>query len=426
MGILSSLTREQKEAVGLLQIGTFLEYFDLMLYVHMAVLLNELFFPKTDPQTAALLSAFAFCSTYVLRPFGALLFGWIGDNIGRKPTVIITTSMMAFSCILIANIPTYEQVGILAAWLITGCRIMQGLTSLGEITASEVYLTETIQEPQKIPVVATLRVVDDLGSFIAIVIAALVTVVGLNWRIAFWFGATIAVIGSIARIRLRESSEFVIAKHQNHPEVDFKWLNAMAYFFIQAAYPYFFYVAFILCGDILKSKYGYTASEVIQHNLYVALIAFLSSIIYVYFSTRINSLTILKYKAYIALIISLITPFQLITDNSSLQIMVLQGFVVFFALSGMPAQAIFLKRFPVLKRMRSANILYAVSRAIMLVITSLGSIYLLKAFNFYGLWLVSIPVCLSFLWGVNHFIKLEKASGNFPEYRVSKKLSSIR
>jgi MHS family proline/betaine transporter-like MFS transporter len=55
----------------------------------MAVLLNELFFPKTDPFTASLLSAFAFCSTYLLRPFGALIFGWIGDNVGRKATVVI-------------------------------------------------------------------------------------------------------------------------------------------------------------------------------------------------------------------------------------------------------------------------------------------------------------------------------------------------
>lgn len=62
-----SLTREQKEAVGLLSVGTFLEYFDLMLYVHMAVLLNELFFPKTDPFTASLLAAFSFCSMYLLR-----------------------------------------------------------------------------------------------------------------------------------------------------------------------------------------------------------------------------------------------------------------------------------------------------------------------------------------------------------------------
>jgi MHS family proline/betaine transporter-like MFS transporter len=61
----NKLNKEQKQAIGLLSVGTFLEYFDLMLYVHMAVLLNELFFPKTDPFTASLLSAFAFCWTSV-------------------------------------------------------------------------------------------------------------------------------------------------------------------------------------------------------------------------------------------------------------------------------------------------------------------------------------------------------------------------
>ena len=65
MSLFSALKRDQKEAIGLLQIGTLLEYFDLMLYVHMAVLLNELFFPKTDPHTTALLTALTFCSTFV-------------------------------------------------------------------------------------------------------------------------------------------------------------------------------------------------------------------------------------------------------------------------------------------------------------------------------------------------------------------------
>ena len=79
-----SLTKEQKQAVGLLSIGTFLEYFDLMLYIHMSALLNELFFPASDPDTKALYLAFTFCSTYLLRPIGALIFGWLGDNMGRK------------------------------------------------------------------------------------------------------------------------------------------------------------------------------------------------------------------------------------------------------------------------------------------------------------------------------------------------------
>ena len=99
MGIFATLTREQKEAIGLLSIGTFLEYFDLFLYVHMAVLLNDLFFPPTDPHTAQLLSAFAFCTTFVFRPLGALVFGYVGDTIGRRATLVITTFMMAIACI---------------------------------------------------------------------------------------------------------------------------------------------------------------------------------------------------------------------------------------------------------------------------------------------------------------------------------------
>ena len=87
-----SLTKQQKESIALLSIGTFLEY------LHMAVLLNKLFFPQYD----SLAAASVFCITFVVRPIGALIFGWIGDNIGRKSTVVITTLMMACSCIVMA------------------------------------------------------------------------------------------------------------------------------------------------------------------------------------------------------------------------------------------------------------------------------------------------------------------------------------
>ncbi len=142
-----SLTREQKEAVGLLSIGTFLEYFDLMLYVHMAAFLNELFFEPADPHFTSLMMSFAFCTTFVFRPVGALIFGWLGDNIGRKSTVIITTFMMAVLCFVMANLPTYAQIGVAATWIITICRIVQGMTSMGEIVGAGLYLTETINPP---------------------------------------------------------------------------------------------------------------------------------------------------------------------------------------------------------------------------------------------------------------------------------------
>jgi MFS family permease len=220
MSIFSLLKREQKEAIGLLQIGTFLEYFDLMLYVHMAVLLNELFFPKTDPHTAALLSAFAFCSTFVFRPFGALIFGYIGDHIGRKTTVIITTMMMSTSCVIMANLPTYAQVGITATWILTICRIVQGLSSMGEIIGCQIYITEITKPPAQYPAVAFIGVASSIGAVAALGIASLVTTTGFNWRIAFWIGAGIAVVGSIARVRLRETPEFVDKKRQLQKEIE--------------------------------------------------------------------------------------------------------------------------------------------------------------------------------------------------------------
>jgi MFS family permease len=210
----TSLMREQKEAVGLLSIGTFLEYFDLMLYVHTVAFLNELFFEPNDPRSSSLVMAFAFCSTFVFRSVGALIFGWIGDHVGRKSTIIITTFMMAMSCLIMANLPTYAQIGNLAAWVVTICRVMQGMSSMGEVVGAELYITETINPPAQYAIVGSLGVFASLGALGALGIASLVTIHDFNWRVAFWIGAVIALIGSVARTRLRETPEFVDAKRQ--------------------------------------------------------------------------------------------------------------------------------------------------------------------------------------------------------------------
>lgn len=209
-----SLTRQQKEAIGLLSIGTFLEYFDLMLYIHMAVLLNDLFFPKTDPKVASLLSAAAFCSTYVLRPFAAYGLGWIGDNIGRKSTVIITTLIMAASCFVMANLLTYEEKGILISWIMIICRMSQGISSMGEIIGAELYVTETTKPPAQYICVGIIVIASLLGGMTALAFGIISTSYLLNWRYAFWGGAIIALVGFLARTRLRESTEFVDAKRR--------------------------------------------------------------------------------------------------------------------------------------------------------------------------------------------------------------------
>jgi MFS transporter, MHS family, proline/betaine transporter len=430
--LFSSLKREQREAVGLLQIGTFLEYFDLMLYVHMAVLLNDLFFPKTDPHTASLIAAFAFCSTYVLRPFGALLFGWIGDNIGRKTTVIMTTMMMATSCLIMANLPTYSQIGISAAWIVTICRLLQGLSSMGEIVGAKLYLIETTKPPERFQAVATLAVSTVLGGSMALLVASLVTSTGFNWRLAFWIGACIAVVGSVARTRLRETPEFVDMKRRIERAIEessrdglgkaanllkstnvlFKekinWKTFTANFFIQCGWPVAFFFSYVHCGMILKNQFGYTPEQVIHQNFKVSLFQLLSWSLVTLLCKRISPLKIVKMRSFVFYFLVLVLPFLINNCKSSSDIFLLQSLIVIFGLIDVPAVPIFIIYFPVFRRFTCESFIYALSRAVVYIITSFSLVYLTNAFSHYGLWFIMLPISLMFIFGLNHFENLEK------------------
>ncbi len=451
MALFSQLKREQKEAIGLLQVGTFLEYFDLMLYVHMAVLLNELFFPKTDPHTAALLSAFAFCSTFVLRPFGALIFGYIGDHIGRKTTVIITTMMMSTSCMIMANLPTYAQVGITATWVVTGCRIVQGLSSMGEIIGCQIYITEITKPPAQYPAVAFIGVASSVGAVAALGIASLVTTTGFNWRIAFWIGAGIAVVGSIARVRLRETPEFVDKKRQLQKKIEETVLDEISKdsklyavkqfiakkkkekinhktliscFFIYCGWPLSFYLGFMYFNHILKETYGYSPEDIIFHNFFLSIVMLLNSSIWSFLSYKIHPLKILKFKAQIFGVLTLFLPILILGSSHPYQIFAFQSALLIVSLGANPADSVFIKHFHVFKRFTTASFLYALSRALIYVVTSFGLVYLTEWLGYYGLWIIMLPITISFLWGVRHFEKLEIRSGALLTSKTSSALAA--
>ncbi len=428
-----SLTREQKEAVGLLSIGTFLEYFDLMLYVHMAVLLNELFFPKTDPFTASLLAAFGFCSTYLLRPFGALIFGYIGDNIGRKATVIITTILMAFSCFVMAILPTYAQIGITASWLVTICRIVQGMSSMGEFIGAQLYLTEITKPPIQYPVVSLTSVFSVLGGTAALAVSSLATNshIGLNWRTAFWFGVVVALIGTVARTTLKETPEFANAQKRvtgvlnevqkkelrNNPiwiqesKNDRKTLFLL--FTLDCGWPVCFYFSYIFCGDILKREYGFSASEVLYQNFVVSMIQFIGTIILSFISYKIYPPKIVKVKLGIFIMIALISPFLMNVFHSSYIIFFIQCCFLLFACDYTPAMPITYKHISILRRFTYSSLAYAISRSFMSIITSFGLVYLFEYCGYFGILVVLLPVVTVYIISINHFDKLEKEAGNY-------------
>ena len=426
------LKKEQKEAIALLQIGTFLEYFDLMIYIHMAVLLNEIFFPKADPHTAAILAAFALCSTYILRPVGAIIFGYIGDIIGRKHTVVITTILMAMSCIFMAVLPTYNQIGIAAAWGVTLCRAVQSVSSQGEIIGAEIYLAETIQPPARYVAVSLTSFFSSLGGVAALMLAVSLKYLDISWRIAFWVGAFIALIGSSARIRLRETPEFVDMKlrikkvienselgGKNQVFLSFKntthplWKEkvslktALAYFLISCGFPACFYLAYIYCGHILKNNFDYTSDQIMKQNLIVSIFQSLSFLIYSLCSHKINPLKILNFRIYLFLPFVIICPYLLNNFTSVNEILIFQCFIMVFGVMDCPGAGIFISHFPVSKRFTSLGLMYAFSRIIIYIITSFGFVYLTKWFSNFGVFFIMILITIGFIWGVKHFKELE-------------------
>jgi len=436
MGLFLSLNREQKEAVGLLQIVTFLEFFDLMLYVHMAVFLNEIFFPKTEPHTASLLAAFALCSSLAFRPIGALIFGWIGDHIGRKPTIIITTTMMAISCIVMASLPTYAQIGITAAWLVTICRIVQGISSMGEVVGAQIYLTEMISRPACFPITALMCAVVDLGGAAALGVVFLITSFGMNWRIAFWMGAVIAIVSAFARTRLRETPEFLEIKRkrlkqevqQMNVEDDpvrgaafnATWKETinkktlLSYFFISCGVPLGFYLAFFHFIPVLKENFGYSSEDIIKHNFFLALMCPITNIVLAYLSYRIHPLKVQRVRATLGLLLFMALPFLIMVVTSPMQLFLIQAMLCIFRLDDVPSTPVFLSHFPIYCRFTSATFLFALSRAFIYIVTSFGLVYLVTYWGYFGIWAIALPIAIAYLFGLSHFVNLERRHKLYP------------
>jgi MHS family proline/betaine transporter-like MFS transporter len=381
MHVMIRLSKERKEAIFLLQIGTFLEYFDLMLFVHMAVVLNELFFPKFDPFTNSLLSAFAFCSTFALKPVGALVFGYIGDKVGRKHTVIITTIVMAISCLIMANVPTYAQIGITASWVITICRGLQGMSSIGESIGAELYTAELIPVPLRYKAVGYIGFAGVVGMVVSLIVAKVILSLGINENPAW--------------------EEKVNKK------------TSLAYFLIFCGWPFCFYFSYVHCGGILKEQFHYTKEALIHHNLMISIFNLVGLFLFIRLTEKIHPLIILKAKLIIYIPFLFMVPWLLLNTKSDSTIFIIQIFGVIFGHSTIPAKAIFLMHFPIFKRFRYASMITAISHVTLYIITSFGLVYAVKFFGEYGILLISLPVTFSFLWGLLHFEKLEKDSGEY-------------
>lgn len=421
-----SLTREQKEAVGILSIGTFFEQFDIMLYIHMAVLLNELFFPKTDPNITSLLSAFTFCSTFIFIPIGALIFGWIGDTIGRKSTVVLTTLLTALSCLTIAFLPTYAAIGVKASIIMIGCRVIQSMASMGEVIGALVYVSEFTKPPIRYYAVALIPVLGYSGGLAALGVASLIIYAEINWRGIFVFGALIALVGIAIRTKLSETKDFASAtkrlKNQYNVNLNVEELfcdkdykkTSVAMFCTQCAWPLCFYFVFIYCGQILKNQFEYSSSEIIKHNFIISIFPVLSCFIRAILSKKIHPLLLFKYSLITSFCLFTMVAFYLDSNHSVLGIGIFQSLLLMLTPNGYSESSVMFPHLPVFKRFKSACLSYAFSRAFMYVITSFGLIFIIKLVGISGGLIFAVSCVTGMgMYGYFYFLRLEQMNKSF-------------
>jgi MFS family permease len=141
-GAASGLTRDEKFVVFASSLGTMFEWYDFYLYGTLAPVFASLFFPAGN-DTAALLSAFAaYAAGFLVRPFGALLFGRLGDIVGRKYTFLVTILVMGGATFLVGFLPTYATIGWAAPLLLVTLRLLQGFALGGEYGGAATYVAE--------------------------------------------------------------------------------------------------------------------------------------------------------------------------------------------------------------------------------------------------------------------------------------------
>ena len=136
------ITAEERKVIFASSLGTVFEWYDFYLYGSLAAIIAKQFFAGTDPNTAFIFALLAFAAGFLVRPFGAIVFGRLGDMVGRKYTFLVTILLMGASTFIVGLLPNYASIGIAAPIILITLRILQGLALGGEYGGAATYVAE--------------------------------------------------------------------------------------------------------------------------------------------------------------------------------------------------------------------------------------------------------------------------------------------
>ncbi len=213
------ITPEERKVIFASSLGTVFEWYDFYLYGSLAAIIAKQFFAGTDPNTAFIFALLAFAAGFIVRPFGAIVFGRLGDMIGRKYTFLVTIVIMGSSTFIVGLLPNYNSIGIAAPIILIILRILQGLALGGEYGGAATYVAEHAPHDKRGAFTAWIQTTATMGLFMSLlIILGTRTAIGeeafadWGWRIPFLLSVFLLGISVWIRMSMSESPAFLKMK----------------------------------------------------------------------------------------------------------------------------------------------------------------------------------------------------------------------
>ncbi|MCE9658804.1 MAG: MFS transporter [Burkholderiales bacterium] len=215
------MTREERKVIFASSLGTVFEWYDFYLYGSLAAFIGKQFFAALDPTAAFIASLMAFAAGFLVRPFGAIFFGRLGDIVGRKYTFLVTILIMGLSTFVVGLLPGYAAIGIAAPIILVALRLLQGLALGGEYGGAATYVAEHAPHGKRGAYTSWIQTTATLGLFLSlIVIIAIKAMLGdaafneWGWRVPFLMSIFLLAISVWIRLSLNESPAFKRMKEE--------------------------------------------------------------------------------------------------------------------------------------------------------------------------------------------------------------------
>jgi MFS family permease len=211
------MTAEQKKVIFASSLGTVFEWYDFYIYGTLAPIIAKQFFSGLDPTAAFIFTLLVFAAGFLVRPFGALVFGRLGDMIGRKYTFLITIVIMGLSTFIIGVLPSYASIGVAAPIILVALRVLQGLALGGEYGGAATYVAEHAPHGKRGAYTSWIQTTATLGLFLSLIVIyvtrvpmgeAAFTADWGGWRVPFLVSILLLAISVWIRLSLNESPAF--------------------------------------------------------------------------------------------------------------------------------------------------------------------------------------------------------------------------